>query len=326
MKSKITFLVLSLILSATVSAQITNDGVNSVTIGDYDNPGDEAFDGFNLQNSPVIWPYTYSGSQVLYNVEDLQAMAGKDITAVKFKYYSSNYATTDYTSQMTIYLSETDNPAFPYNADAEKHEWIDFDASNPVTTISFTADFQTMASEDGAGELVFDLSDSPFRYTGKDLLVTVVNEAAAYLDPSGGSVCFYSFYPEPRGTGAPYRTLVYGSDTKDFLTNQLKNKTVDLTDNENKWKDYPVTKFEYKELTTNIPALAQDVIPEVYSKNKTVYINYNTDASGRLSLYRIDGTLIRTMDINLKNSSFDVSDSGIYVLKINDFATKLVIK
>lgn len=233
--------VVLLLLTTHVYAQTAEPQV--LTLGNYDTPdSNQAWDGFNLQNAPVIFTYNYSGSQVLYQPDQLTALKGKQITSLSFKCFTEDCYVDTYNSKMTMYLQEIDQNEFTYNKDAECYEWVKFDPQNVIATKDFTADFMTAAIEYTDIEITFDLSANPYTYQGKTLIVTIVNETDLCLDQSNGSVRFYWIDNAPKD---PWKSLVFASDNTDFMTNQQKDNLVKAADNEDKWKNAPVVKFSY---------------------------------------------------------------------------------
>lgn len=169
-----------------------NETASTVTVGHYnDQDTGAAWDGFNMQNAPVIYTYCHSGSQVLYYPEELAAMKGKQITSISFKCFSEGCFVSNYTSNMKLYLQEIDERAFYYDEVGEYFEWVKFDKNNVIATAEFSADFLNAGINGSDVEVKFDLSKNPYKYSGKTLVVTVVNDSESYIDSNEGAVRFY---------------------------------------------------------------------------------------------------------------------------------------
>lgn len=247
MKQKLLqILALSIVLFTSAQAFAQNTG--TLSLG-YDTPDqNEAWDGFNMQNAPLIFTYNHSGSQVIYQPEELAAMKGQQITSLSFKCFSENCYLSEYKSTMKIYLQEMDAKEFYYDEVGEYYEWVKFDQNNVIATKEFTADFLSAAINLEDIEITFDLSKNPYTYTGKTLVITVVNDAPRSIDGSEGSVRFY--WIGYTGKEHPWSSLVFASDSKDFFTNQAKDNAVKPLDNEDKWKNAPAVKFTYQSAKT----------------------------------------------------------------------------
>ena len=247
-----------------------------VTLGHFeDGDHNAAWDGFNLQNAPVIMAYGHSGSQVLYQPEQLADMKGKEITSMSFKCFSEDCYKDGYTSTMKLYLQEIDNKEFVYDETSELYYWYEFDENDVASTLEFTGDFLTAYGEDM--EIKFDLSKKPFVYTGKTLLVTVVNDAPECIDPSEGTIRFYWVDSQ---NGDPWKSFVYASDDTDFITNQNKNLALKAIENEDKWKNAPAVQFVYQDASEQpIPPAASDFSGGEGSMEKPYLISNVEDLS-----------------------------------------------
>ena len=222
----------------------------TVTLGHFDDQEQSAaWDGFNLQNAPVIMSYAHSGSQVIYTPEQLADMKGKQITSMAFKCFSNDCYTDGYTSNMKLYLQEVDAAEFYYDEVAEQYNWFKFDENDVTATLDFTADFLSAYGEDI--EVKFDLSKKPFVYTGKTLVVTVVNDAPQCIDPSEGTIQFYWI---DSTKGEPWKSFVFASDNITFYENQAKDNVLKTIDNEDKWKNAPAVQFTYEEASAPVPS------------------------------------------------------------------------
>lgn len=223
MNLKITFLVFFLTFSFISIAQETS-------VGNYDD-AEDLFDGINLQNSPILWNYAYSGAQILYTADELTEINGKDITEVRFKYHITG-CYVEYASQLKVYISEIDEAAFPYNQEKKRYEFVKVSHLAPNDTQELYIDFSGFSEEDN--ELIIDLSKSPYHYNGKNLVITLASDAADYYidDSWNTNPSFYCYYPKDT-----YRTLVYGSFNEEFTDDQQISA---------KYQDSPAAKFTYK--------------------------------------------------------------------------------
>ena len=214
----------------------------TLTLGHFDDQEqNSAWDGFNLQNAPVIMAYANSGSQVIYTPDQLADMKGTQITSMSFKCFSNDCYVDGYTSNMKLYLQEVDATEFEYDTVSELYKWFSFDENDVTATLDFTGDFLSAYGEDI--EVKFDLSQKPFVYTGKTLVVTVVNEAPVCIDPSEGTIQFYWIDSQK---GDPWKSFVFASDNITFSENQAKDNVLKALDNEDKWKNAPAVQFTYE--------------------------------------------------------------------------------
>lgn len=213
-----------------------------LTLGEFNGERDDkaAYDGFNTQNSPIAFTYNHSGSQTIYLPSQLANMKGMQIKSLTFKCFSDAYYTSDYISNLKLYLKEVDNDAFFYNAESEHYEWFDFDKENAAAETTLNIDFLTATAEEEDIPIVFDLSANPFTYTGKTLLVTVVNDSEGCIDPSE----LVRFYWVKAEKGDAYRTAIFASDNNDFFYNIEQNRRITATENEYRWQEAPAVQFE----------------------------------------------------------------------------------
>ena len=212
-----------------------------LTLGEWngEQADDTAYDGFNTQNSPLIFTYRHSGSQTIYLPEQLKNIKDKQITSISFKCFAEAYVTSDYTSTMKLYIKEVDDEAFYYNPESEYYEWFDFNAEEPATTLDAVLDFQNATINYEDIEIKFDLSENPYTYTGKTLLLTIVNDADTYIDSNE----LVRFYMTKGKAGDAYRTSVFASDSNDFFWNVAQNHRIIAVENEYQWRDAPAVQF-----------------------------------------------------------------------------------
>ena len=221
-----------------------------LTLGEWngEQADDTAYDGFNTQNSPLIFTYRHSGSQTIYLPEQLKNIKDKQITSISFKCFAEAYVTTDYTSTMKLYIKEVDDEAFYYNPESEYYEWFDFNAEEPATTLDAVLDFQNATINYEDIEIKFDLSENPYTYTGKTLLLTIVNDADTYIDSNE----LVRFYMTKGKAGDAYRTSVFASDSNDFFWNVAQNHRITAVENEYQWRDAPAVQFAVESPFVNI--------------------------------------------------------------------------
>lgn len=297
---------------------------STVTVGGYDNASVDnsdatKYDATNIYNAPVIPTYKHSATQFIYTSDELKDMADSLITALNFKFYAET--TEDYTSGVKLYLSETDNAEFQKESSSEKYQWMDFDAATPAVEQDFTFSGAELYSIDG--ELSFDLSQSPYKYTGKNLVVTVVSDADAFLDASCGFIAFYNYDV----TGV--RILTFASDKRDFATCQEADNIVKDADEYRLDRGLPVAKFTYKKddrpvsAINGAPSVANNDIAAVKGGNGCVTFALNQAA--RVQVFSVSGQAAAnavyaegTHTISLK--------AGVYVVKSGRMACKVVVR
>ena len=235
----------TLIAVALLAFSAQSQVEKTLTLGEYDgNRSDDkaAYDGFNNQNSPIVFTYNHSGSQTIYLPEQIADMKEKDIKSVSFSCYAQDsYTTTDYKSSMKLFLYEVDETAFVKGSNG-KYLWFVGDYQQPSSTLDFKADFQDASANESNIEITFKL-DQPYRYKGKTLLVSVINDANTCIE-SSELVRF--FLVKRKSTTETYRTAVYANDKNDFFVNQALGKDIDT-----RWAEAPAVKFIYKD--TQVP-------------------------------------------------------------------------
>ncbi len=203
-------------------SSVAQTSVGTLTLGEFngDSGDDKAmFDGFNCQNAPVTFVYKHSGSQTIYLPNMLEPMKDKEITSIAFSCFSQAYNVTDYTSTMKLYLSEVAEENFV--KDNNKYLWFVTDYTSPNASLDFKADFQTAASN-GENILIKFQLEKPFKYTGKTLLVTVVNDGDQSVD--GEVVSF--FLVKRKSKDEPHYNAIFGSDSKTFMEYYKESKAV----------------------------------------------------------------------------------------------------
>jgi hypothetical protein len=139
-------------------------------------------------------------------------------------------------------------------------------------------------------------------------------------------------------TGYHHTTIQYmhvKSFNKVFIAGEFYDSIdTDLSVNENMLYSYGLTdaffaEYEKKETVTGFSDLKSYASNNIYPQpcsNSFTYIN-NDKAEGKGRLYRMDGTFIRTMEINRGNNLIDIStlNSGLYIFLIGN-KSNIVIK
>lgn len=220
-----------------VFATILSQAQSTHYVGNYQGTTTK-FDGFNLQNAPIVWAFKNSASQMVFPSTDLLPMAGKQITSIRFKYINENFYDTDeYISNIKVYISEVGQVRLKYDSVVHRaYVWYDVDLTSPLSTLNFTANMITNAYEDQ--EIVIDLSGSPYMYQGSNLLITITSES----DIEGEGISFYCYTPAHN----KYCTASWGSDTQIFDNEYVAGGKITAI-NASTWKDLPVAAFEYAE-------------------------------------------------------------------------------
>ncbi len=184
----------------------------TVTFGPYDEleewgdySGFEAYDGSAWECVPFNFYYTNSGTQLLYLKDELADMAGKDITAIAFKWYCEG-AYIIPNPHVTVYITETNQNAFYKNPDTGCYRY--FDVSRTEKAFEDDIEFDGYFYDCFVGdEKVITLS-RPFHYSGENnLVITILGEGIDECT-SGG------FYMNFFATDLKNRALTAASDTK----------------------------------------------------------------------------------------------------------------
>lgn len=231
----------TLITVALLAFSAQSQVEKTLTLGEYDGNRNEdkaAYDGFNNQNSPIVFTYKHSGSQTIYLPEQIADMKDKDIKSVSFSCYAQDsYTTTDYKSSMKLYLYEVDETAF-IKGTSGKYMWFDGDYAQPSSMMDFKVDFQDASVNENNINITFNL-DQPYRYKGKTLLVSVINDANACIETSE-LVRF--FWVKRKSATETYRTAIYANDNNDFFYNLASGNDIGT-----RWAEAPAVKFVYQD-------------------------------------------------------------------------------
>ena len=215
-----------------------------------------AYDGNNWYNAPMTFAYRNSGSQNLYLPEELEAMKGQYITSVSFSCFGDQaYYTQQYSGKAKIYLSEVDDTEFHKNEGTGDLEWFALDNNAQSATAELNLDFfsSTVNGEDIV--ITFDLSQNPFKYTGKTLLLTIANESDQCLDMTE----LVRFNWIDRKEGDKPRSCVFANDNIDFMQDLAANNRISSADSFEGRNDHvPAVRFTYTSATTAVDNVAVD--------------------------------------------------------------------
>ena len=292
----------------------------TITLGHFDDMDTEgSWDGFNLQNAPVIFTYAHSGSQVMYTAEQLADMKDKQITSMTFKCFNEGCYDETYTSNMKLYIQEIDEAQFPYDEVSELYSWINFDENNAVAEMEFTTSPLDAYINSTDIEIKFNLS-TPYVYTGKTLVVTVINDSETCIDSSNGALRFYWIDSVKED---PWKSFVFASDKITFLENQAKDNVLKGMDNEDKWKNAPAVQIAYEEPTsTGICEIATADNNSVATTNGAVVVTLSNNAD--VQIFSITGSNVKNANLSAGTHTFAMP-GGIYVVRINNNTYKVCV-
>ena len=241
---------------------VVGDGI--LTLGHFDGDPDEettfnyiAFDGGNWYNAPMAFTYKNSGSQNIYLPEQLTAMKDKDITSISFSCFGSDaYYTDNYKSTAKIYVTEVDDTEFYTNPETDYLEWFDLDTDDLADTQELELDFLSSTVNAENITITFDLSEKPFHYTGKTLLVTVTNDSEQCLEMGE----YVRFFWIDKAATDKNRSCIFVNDNINFLDNLGINKRITITDNyENINGNAPAIQFTYVDTAAGINSVSENV-------------------------------------------------------------------
>ncbi len=291
-----------------------------VSVGDFEN-SEEVFEGFSQQNAPILWTYIHSGCQVLYQADDIAEMQNKQIDQIKFKFDAECYI-SDYQSKLKAYIQEVDETTFTFNEVAGKYEWTPVDQSAVALEADLTYDFTSDELLGAYGyEFVLDLSENPYQYHGKNIILTIVNDAEGYIDTNDGIVSFYSYYPAPQVADSPYRTLIYGSDLVPYFDAVAADKFV--YENASKFKDYPLTQFVCSDAAsaiTDVTVGSALKMNTLVKQGEAINVRFALPAQS-IKMYDLSGNLVYAEAVNSSSATIDAPlTKGIYFVKV-DFAS-----
>ena len=204
-----------------------------------------AYDGGNWYNAPMAFTYRNSGSQSIYLPEQLKKLQDQKITSISFSCFASDaFSLPDYKSTARIYVTEVDNQEFYVNPETDYMEWFELDPATLSATKELELDFQASSSTGENITITFDLSEHPYTYTGKTLLLTVTNESEQCLELGE----YVRFFFVDWKSGDKNRSCTYVSDKseEDFLYNLTRNKRITATENEVQNYNAPAVQFTYE--------------------------------------------------------------------------------
>lgn len=207
-------------------------------IEEYGDYGSDRYDGSAWECVPMNFYYTNSGTQIIFTKEELSAMAGKCITALRFIPHTEG-AYDEYMSDVKVYLSETNRSAFYKNSSTNKYRYFDISKTFCAFDGMIYIDGYTYDYCDGAPiELTFN---TPFYYSGNNnLVVTIINDNASATTDGGFYVNFYQ-------TDLTKRAITFSSETKklgDVLAGDLYSDASGVS-----VINAPVCQFSYTTMT-----------------------------------------------------------------------------
>ncbi len=303
----------SLLATAAATFSLTNAAEPStLSLGGYeetDDSGENLYNGAVWQHAPILFHYGHSGAQIIYTANELQEMANANITAIKFKYYNEGVY-CDYSSTSQLYLQESEQTAFEKDEIKNKYKWIPFDSETPNCEVDFTTYF----GEDGGytdNEFIFDLSDTPFTYEGKSLILTVVNDGVdgTYAD---NALPFYM-------TDLRNRALVHASDSEDFFSYIADNTTAE---NNSYLIEAPTVQFVYSATESGVAENVTTINSVAGADNA---ISLVLGAAAKVQVYTTAGQLVASEALSAGNHSI-AANQGIYVVRINNNTYKAIVK
>jgi len=127
--------------------------------------------GYNI---PINTFYRYSYTQQIYDATNLTGMVGKEINSISFEYI---HATPSPKNPVTIYLGITTKNTF-----ASTTDWV------PVANL--TQVFTGPLNFNNTSQWYTINFPQPFKYTGGNLVVAVLNNEGAYTTPPGSEGTF----------------------------------------------------------------------------------------------------------------------------------------
>ena len=212
-----------------------------------------AYDGNNWYNAPMTFAYQHSGSQNLYMPEELADMKDKDITSVSFSCFGEQaYYTSDYHSTAKIYIKEVDDEEFYKNPGTGDLEWFALDNQTADATAELNLNFLSSTVNNEDIIITFDLSQKPFHYTGKTLLLTITNESDQSVDMTE----LVRFNWMDRNNNDKKRSCIFANDHTDFMQNLSVNNRISALDSFEGENDHvPAVQFTYTSGTTAIANL-----------------------------------------------------------------------
>ena len=172
---------------------------------------DAQYTGTNKQ-VPTYTYYNYSFSQQIYTAEELQEMAG-NITSLAFRQAQAGA----YTRKLSVYLQNVEKSSFTSTGD-----WIPVSEADLV----FTGD---VVFPNQAGAWIDLQFQTPFEYTGGNLLVCVADNTGSYTS----NPCFFDVYQT-----SSYQTIyayrdgsAYNIASPGYANSMIIQKNTTLTQN-----------------------------------------------------------------------------------------------
>ena len=250
--------------AANAQNESTKENSDLLSIGDYagllENGDDsQCYQGSFYAKCPTTFYLKHTGTQIIYTKEELQKMAGKDITGIKFLYNNAS-GTQAYPRTVKVWLMETGESAFSYNEKDQNYDFFNYDAATQtVNGYNFDYDFSEVYGMNG--ELIINF-DNPFKYSGnKNLLVVITFDGE---ETTGGSMDVNFFC----NSDIKKRAMTYVNDgysfedykaTEDWPATNLETGTN---------LELPVTQFVFKDSGTSG---INNAITETAGENSPVF-------------------------------------------------------
>lgn len=180
----------ALCAATVVQAQTLNIG-NYDELEPYSDPGgyDAGYDGSYWEIAPINYYLAHSGAQILYLKEEIAPLAGKEITAFSFPYFTIG-AYIDATRDVKLYLTETSATQFYRNNDNHIYRFFDLSRAKPV--YEGTISPEVYLYEYVVAEPITITLDQPYYYSGESTLVlTFIAENGEQCTNGGFYVNFF---------------------------------------------------------------------------------------------------------------------------------------
>ncbi|MCM1519650.1 MAG: hypothetical protein NC098_02570 [Lachnoclostridium sp.] len=309
MKTKSILALAAAALALSANATIHYDQLD---LGDFNNPSDQIA-GQNLEQAPFNLYYTHSGSQVIYNAEEVADLFEHDcaITSLTFIYGDPDWTCYDEVGfEIGGYLQLIDDDQFTYENNTTY--WFKPEGQSAIArgTLEYTYD---LLGQSFPVTLTFD---TPFEIKaedkGKSLLLTSYSNI---LDDADASASQYLRPYVYNNTLRNYRMACYGYDLHDddFLEaveHGAKIKNTDGTHSDAYKYDLPIVRIEY----------TWDDTPVEEPKE-------GDDDPGLSSISQIAADEAEAEYFNLQGMKIDHPAPGqVVIRRTGNAATKLIIR
>jgi len=179
---------------------------------------------------PLNTFYRYSYTQQIYDAADLAGMVGKEINSVSFEYI---HATPSPKNPVTVYLGITTKSTF-----ASTSDWV------PVTNL--TQVFTGPLNFNNTSQWYTIHFPQPFKYTGGNLVVAVLNNEGNYTSPPGSNPTF-------RHHTAASKTLHYRVDGTTPINPATVPTATGILSNRNNIRFVACSPFGYNVYRNGLP-------------------------------------------------------------------------